>query len=145
MSENDLKLYETGRKSSGLTQEAAAELLHVTPRRLSEYESGRIRVPDDIALAMSEAYGDPLLIYRHLRQRGPGVIPEVARQNLSCAALDLLSRLRGFGTRHQDDRLMEIARGDVVHEWDRDDFTAILDDVDGIVGAALSLKYAKAA
>jgi transcriptional regulator with XRE-family HTH domain len=66
-SENCENLYKVCRNTSALTQEQAAELLGVAPRTLSEYESGRAKVPDDIVDTMSEIYKAPLLAWWHLK------------------------------------------------------------------------------
>lgn len=54
-------LYKLCRTSAGFTQEAAAELLAISPRTLSDYENDRAKVPDDIVDAMSNHYKSPLL------------------------------------------------------------------------------------
>ncbi|MFS8542113.1 MAG: helix-turn-helix transcriptional regulator, partial [Tissierellales bacterium] len=61
-------IYRIARKSAGYTQEEAAELLHVSPRSLSDYEQGKTIPPDDVVCKMVEIYGARWLGYEHLRQ-----------------------------------------------------------------------------
>ena len=72
-------LYKISRTTAGLTQEAAAELLAVSPRTLSDYENDRARVPDEMVAAMTEAYNSPLLAYYHLKRYSPlgRFLPEI--------------------------------------------------------------------
>lgn len=59
--------YKTCRESSGIKQDAAAELLNVSCRTLSDYENGKARVPDDIVDSMAELYRSPMLAWWHLK------------------------------------------------------------------------------
>jgi transcriptional regulator with XRE-family HTH domain len=61
-------IYKICRINAGLTQEQAAELLHVAPRTLSGYETGEAPVHDKTVAAMVEAYKSPLLAWRHLKE-----------------------------------------------------------------------------
>ena len=63
--------YKIGRETSGYTQEKASEMLHISPRTLSDYENGHTRVPDDIVAAMTEIYNAPLLAWWHLKETSP--------------------------------------------------------------------------
>jgi transcriptional regulator with XRE-family HTH domain len=67
MSKNHESRYKTSRTTAGMTQEAAAELLGVAPRTLSDYENDRARVPDDIVASMADVYKSPLLAWWHLK------------------------------------------------------------------------------
>ena len=67
MSKNHENRYKTSRTTAGMTQEAAAELLNVAPRTLSDYENGRVKVPDDVVAAMADIYKSPLLAWWHLK------------------------------------------------------------------------------
>ena len=86
--------YKTSRQDAGLTQEQAAEALHVSVRTLSDYENGKVRPHDDTVLAMVRAYGCPLLGYLHMYDSGLGrevlAEPEMPETN-NCAAMQLLN------------------------------------------------------
>ncbi|MCI8442538.1 MAG: helix-turn-helix transcriptional regulator [Provencibacterium sp.] len=66
MKQDSESYYKTCRVLAGLTQEAAAELLHVSERSLSAYENGA-EVPEDIVDRMSQAYNSPLLACWHMK------------------------------------------------------------------------------
>ena len=80
MKENCENIYRRARKGAGLTQELAAELLHVSPRSLSDYETGRSRPHDDTVSSMVDAYDCHELGYLHLRgtELGRKVLLEIA-------------------------------------------------------------------
>ena len=71
--------YKTCRVSAYLRQETAAALLGVSVRRLSDYETGRAKVPDDVAHAMAKLYRAPSLAAGHIRESGVfgSMLPDV--------------------------------------------------------------------
>ena len=60
-------IYKTSRNSAAFTQEHAAEILHISPRTLSDYENGKTIPADDIVKTMSEKYRTPELPYQHMK------------------------------------------------------------------------------
>ena len=136
-------LYQRARKTTCLTQEQAAERLDVSETTVKAWEQGT-RVPDNETVArMAELYGTPWLALEHLRSAGStlGVIPEITVQSLPTAAITLINRVLDFAERHRDRQLLRIAEDGVIDEKERPDFDAIVQDLDGIVGAALQVKY----
>jgi len=59
--------YRICREDAGLTQEQAAEVLHVSTRTLSDYENGHTKTPDEIVSAMTEKYKTPPLVWWHFK------------------------------------------------------------------------------
>ena len=140
---NGPNIYQAARKESCLTQEQAAERLDVSETTVKAWEQGT-RVPDNETVArMAELYGTPWLALEHLRSAGStlGVIPEITVQSLPTAAITLINRVLDFAERHRDRQLLRIAEDGVIDEKERPDFDAIVQDLDGIVGAALQVKY----
>ena len=140
---NGPNIYQAARKESCLTQEQAAERLEVSETTVKAWEQGA-RVPDNETVArMAELYGTPWLALEHLKQAGGalGVLPEVTVQSLPTAAITLINRVLDFAERHRDRQLLRIAEDGVIDEKERPDFDAIVQDLDGIVGAALQVKY----
>ena len=140
---NGPNIYQAARKESCLTQEQAAERLDVSETTVKAWEQGT-RVPDNETVArMAELYGTPWLALEHLRSAGStlGVIPEITVQSLPTAAITLINRVLDFAERHRDRQLLRIAEDGVIDEQERPDFDAIVQDLDGIVGAALQVKY----
>lgn len=67
MSKEFIIYYKTCRESAGIKQEDAAELLNISCRTLSDYENGKVKVPDDIVDKMARLYSSPLLAWWHLK------------------------------------------------------------------------------
>ena len=140
---NGPNIYQAARKESCLTQEQAAERLDVSETTVKAWEQGT-RGPDNETVArMAELYGTPWLALEHLRSAGStlGVIPEITVQSLPTAAITLINRVLDFAERHRDRQLLRIAEDGVIDEAERPDFDDICRDLDGIVGAALQVKY----
>ena len=140
---NGPNIYQAARKEGCLTQEQAAERLEVSETTVKAWEQGQ-RVPDNETVArMAELYGTPWLALEHLRSAGSplGVIPEVTVQSLPTAAITLINRVLDFAERHRDRQLLRIAEDGIIDETERPDFDDICRDLDGIVGAALQVKY----
>ena len=136
-------LYQRARKTTCLTQEQAAERLDVSDTTVKAWEQGA-RVPDNETVArMAELYDTPWLALEHLRSAGStlGVIPEITVQSLPTAAITLINRVLDFAERHRDRQLLRIAEDGIIDEDERPDFDDICRDLDGIVGAALQVKY----
>lgn len=143
MQTNGPNIYQAARKESCLTQEQAAERLEVSETTVKAWEQGA-RVPDNETVArMAELYGTPWLALEHLKQAGGalGVLPEVTVQSLPTAAITLINRVLDFAERHRDRQLLRIAEDGVIDETERPDFDDIVRDLDGIVGAALQVKF----
>lgn len=52
-------IYKNARKSAGMTQEKAAQLLNVSVDSLRDYEQSQRPVPSDVASAMCDVYQAP--------------------------------------------------------------------------------------
>ena len=91
MNERFADLAFAARMSAGLTKESAAEMLGVSPRTLSYYESGR-KIPDEVVAGMVRAYESPALGYHFLSSElGTGriLLPHVELAGVSSSALRL--------------------------------------------------------
>ena len=94
MNENVQNLYKTGRVGAGMTQEQAAELLHISVKTLSEYENGHTRPHNDTVLAMTKVYGCPYLGYSHLQSDplGKDTLPALREpETNNCAVVQVLN------------------------------------------------------
>ena len=140
---NGPNIYQAARKEGCLTQEQAAERMEVSETTVKAWEQGT-RVPDNETVTrMAELYGTPWLALEHLRSAGStrGVLPEIRVQSLPTAAITLINRVLDFAERHRDRQLLRIAEDGIIDEDERPDFDDICRDLDGIVGAALQVKY----
>lgn len=138
-----LNPYQKARKTTCLTQEQAAERLGLSAESLKQYELGK-RVPSNaVVWQMVQIYDTSWLALEHLRDTSEalGVLPEVSVQSLPTAAIQLINRVLDFADRHRDRQLLRIAEDGVIDEAERPEFDDIVRDLDGIVGAALQVKF----
>ena len=138
-----LNPYQKARKTTCLTQEQAAERLGLSAESLKQYELGK-RVPSNaVVWQMVQIYDTSWLALEHLRDTSEalGVLPEVTVQSLPTAAIQLINRVLDFADRHRDRQLLRIAEDGVIDEAERSEFDDIVRDLDGIVGAALQVKF----
>ena len=80
--------YRESRDRAGMSQEAAAEALHISTRTLWSYETTN-RPTDETVISMAELYQDPYLEYEHLRLSpiGRRLLPEIDRGGVSRAVI----------------------------------------------------------
>jgi len=138
-----LNPYQKARKTTCLTQEQAAERLGLSTESLKQYELGK-RVPANaVVWQMVQIYDTSWLALEHLRDTSEalGVLPEVTVQSLPTAAIQLINRVLDFADRHRDRQLLRIAEDGVIDDAERPEFDDIVRDLDGIVGAALQVKF----
>ena len=138
MPEEYRNIYKICRKSAGFTQEAAAERLGISVESLRAYETGQRVPPDEVVETMSDLYNALHLIVRHVRERNAmysRVVPEVSAK--------LTNRIYAFADSHADRRLMQMAEDNVIDSAERPEFDAIMEDLQGIVEAAMAVRYAK--
>ena len=87
---NDPTMYQRARKEGGLTQEQAAERLHVSETTIKAWEQGQ-RAPDNAAVAhMAALYDTPWLLLEHAAAAAEalGVLPE----DRPCAVAQAIGR-----------------------------------------------------
>nr|DAP67802.1 MAG TPA: Helix-turn-helix XRE-family like protein [Caudoviricetes sp.] len=137
-------IYQTARKSAGLTQEAAAERLAVSLSSLRAYEGGE-RVPaGDVVARMCIVYDTQFLGVQHLQLFGsllPECVQEARPERLETATIKLVRRIMQFADGHRNDRLLEIAEDGVIDEAERPEFLAITAELNEIIKSALALMY----
>lgn len=146
MPEEYRNIYKICRKSAGFTQEAAAERLGISVESLRAYETGQRVPPDEVVETMSDLYNALHLIVRHVRERNAmysRVVPEVPQCSVLEASAKLTNRIYAFADSHADRRLMQMAEDNVIDAAERPEFDAIMEDLQGIVEAAMAVHYAK--
>lgn len=144
MQDNSRNIYQTARKSAGLTQEAAAERLAVSLTSLRAYEGGE-RVPaGDVVARMCIVYDTQFLGVQHLQAFGallPECVQEARPERLETATIKLVRRIMQFADGHRNDRLLEIAEDGMIDEAERPEFLAITAELNEIIKSALALMY----
>ena len=133
MSKEDESMYARHRNAAGMTQERAAELLGVAPRTLQAWERGESTPPNARVLAMCDIYSS-IIAY--------DVLPPVRAVPVAQAVCQLLSAIRKLEEIHAGDKLLEIAADGRVDEIERADFEQLLIELDPVMAAVLSLRYA---
>ena len=136
-------LYQRGRKTTLLTQEEAAERLHISPETLKRYEGGRLTPPDETVARMCEVYGVSWLALEHAKATDRlGVLPEVEPKPLPMATISLTNRLRDAADRLAG--LLRIAEDGVIDDAERPEFDDIVQDLRETIAAAYQVIYADA-
>ena len=139
-------IYRNAREVAGYTQERWAEAIGVSVESVRNYEAGKQLPGDDVVKAMSEISGLLILGYWHLGNKSElaaDMLPRVECVPLAQAVCGLLSELRRFSAQERGQQLMEMAADGRIDHVERAQYARIMDELDGIVRAAISLKYAE--
>lgn len=136
-------IYQRGRKTTLLTQEEAAERLHISPETLKRYEGGRLTPSDETVARMCEVYGVSWLALEHAKATDRlGILPEVEPKPLPMATIALTNRLRAAADRLAG--LLRIAEDGVIDDAERPEFDTIVQDLRETIAAAYQVIYADA-
>lgn len=134
-------IYQRARKVTLLTQEEAAERLHISPETLKRYEGGRLTPPDETVARMCEVYGVSWLALEHAKATDRlGILPEVEPKPLPMATISLTNRLRDAADRLAG--LLRIAEDGVIDDAERPEFDDIVQDLRETIAAAYQVIYA---
>ena len=137
-------IYQRGRKTTLLTQEEAAERLHISPETLKRYEGGRLTPPDETVARMCEVYGVSWLALEHAKATDRlGILPELEPKPLPMATISLTNRLRDAADRLAG--LLRIAEDGVIDDAERPEFDIIVQDLRETIAAAYQVIYADGA
>ena len=146
MQDKCTNIYKIARQTAGKTQERFAEMLGVSVESIKLYESGQNMPSDDIVMRMCEVSGLHILGYWHLSQKSrvaADILPEVCECSLPQAVIQLICRIRDFANNHRTDDLMDIAADGRIDETERERFDTIVAELNDLVQAAMTVKYAK--
>ena len=136
-------IYQRARKTTLLTQEEAAERLHISPETLKRYEGGRLTPPDETVARMCEVYGVSWLALEHAKATDRlGILPELEPKPLPMATISLTNRLRDAADRLAG--LLRIAEDGVIDDAERPEFDDIVQDLRETIAAAYQVIYADA-
>lgn len=137
-------IYQRGRKVTLLTQEEAAERLHISPETLKRYEGGRLTPPDETVARMCEVYGVRWLALEHAQATDRlGILTELEPKPLPMATISLTNRLRDAADRLAG--LLRIAEDGVIDDAERPEFDDIVQDLRETIAAAYQVIYADGA
>ena len=138
-------LLKNAREARGWTQEQAAEEVAVSVDSWYAYEANKRLPGRDTVGRISVALDAPwlALAYLDIVSESLGVLPALQARELPTAVLTLLDRVLAFNEKCRARQLMAIAQDGVIDEEERDVYDEIVDDLDGIIEAALAVKYPK--
>ena len=136
-------LIKNAREAQGLTQEQAAEDVGVSVDSWYAYEANkRLPVPETVNRICSALEAGWLAMYFMEAHAGSmNVLPEVTARELPTAVLTLLNRVLRFNEQCRARELMELAEDGRIDEDERGIYEEIVAELDGIIEAALAVKY----
>lgn len=147
MQEEYRNIYKTARKTAGLTQERWAEQLDISVESVRLYETGGGLPSDEVVVRMTEVAATlPVLGYWHLINKSrmaAKLLPEVKICELPQAVIQLICRIREFSRDNCVDELLHIAEDGRIDPEEKLHFDRIVRELDGVVQAAMTLKFAK--
>ena len=135
-------IYQSARLAAGMTQEQAAEALHLGETTLRGYESGRVTPPDETVVLMSRAYGADRLRLDHACATDKlGVLPQQAMPaDFVLVAVQLYNMLMKFAERHRGKQLLQIAEDGIIDEDERPLLDEIICELEGVSAALRAIK-----
>ena len=144
MQDSYRNIYTNARRTAGLTQERWAEVLGISVESVRLYESGANMPSDAVVLRMAEVAGQQIVCYWHLLQKSrlaSGMLPPVREKPLPEAVLDLIVKVRDFS---EDGmlNLTRIAADGRVDPQEKAVYTAAMEQLKALIGAALHIEYA---
>ena len=136
-------LLKTAREARGMTQEQAAEQAGVSVDSWYAYEANkRLPHPATVNRICRVLQADWLAMYFLEAHSGEmNVLPEAHARELPSAVLALLNRVLAFNEKCRARELMELAEDGVIDEDERETYDEIVDELDGIIEAALAVKF----
>lgn len=131
------------RKAAGFSQESAAELLGTSSRSISNYESGKAPVPDDIAAQMAKNYDALWLGYLYLSMStdvGEMILPKIEVRELSLSLLNLQVHMkRAFDIQYE---FAEIGSGNIDVDQQQLVYAKCVSVLNTLIGAAFAVVIA---
>ena len=136
-------LLKTVREGRDMTQEQAAEKVGVSVDSWYAYEANRRLPPPETVNRICEALEAPWLAMYFLEAHTGTmrVLPNVTARALPTAGLTLLSRVVSFNEKCRIRELVRVAEDGVIDECEQDLYDEIVGELDGIIEAALAVKF----
>lgn len=136
-------LLKTVREGRDMTQEQASEKVGVSVDTWYAYEANRRLPPPETVNRICDALEAPWLAMYFLEAHSGSmkVLPNVTARALPTAVLTLLSRVLSFNEKCRIKELVSVAEDGVVDEFEQDLYDEIVEELDGIIEAALAVKF----
>lgn len=139
-------LLRKGRELAGMSQEALAEYLNVDVRTVKRYEAGDLPTPDRVMLDVAELAEQPLLLYKHFKQKygiSDEILPPIEVVPLAVAVIHLLRELRKLEEQQIATKLLALADDGTIDPDEEKDFAFVMDKLDGVRRAVELLRYSR--
>ena len=143
MSEEYRNIYQNARKSAGLTQEAAAERLGISPESVRAYENGMRVPPNDVVEQMVICYNAQHLAYQHLHETNTlaaRIVPALEQRSLLEVAVRIYNRMSQFANGHKVEQLLAMAEDGRIDESERAEFEAFVADLRELIQSGMELE-----
>ena len=120
--------WKTARESAGLTQEQAAELVDVSVKSISYYESGARHMTPQVAAQLADAYHAPWLRNQYCKECPIGCNRQLPTElsDIRAVAVEAACVLKSDVIGSRIDQLLEIARDGRVDESEMRDLQEIV-------------------
>lgn len=144
MNNKQNNIYRIGREMAGMTQARYAEAIGVSVEAVAQYENGTIMPSDEVVARMAEVSGHTVLCYWHLLNKSrvaPQHLPEVPCVPIAQAVCNLIAELNSFRDRYALDDLVTLAADGKIDLTEQETFNKVLDQLNGIIRAALMVRY----
>lgn len=134
------------RLAQGITQERLAEMSGYSTDAISAWENGARQASVPVLELLAVCLSAPWLTGVYLREQANGALDNIVPaftpgEPLSKAVIKLVNRVYAFSDKHGDRRLLSIAEDNVITPEERPEFESIVEDIQGIVEAAMELRY----
>lgn len=136
-------IYQIARESTGLTQEKASDHLDISVDSLRAYEGGKRIPPDRVVIKMIEIYDTQYLAYQHLKtyEVGRTYLPNIEIRDLPVAILKLQKEVSDF--LKLENEMIDITYDGVIDEEERPRWEVIMKELNDVVDAIMTLRFAK--
>ena len=134
-------IYQAARLVTDLTQEQAAELIHVSVESVRAYERGATIPPSYIVGRMVEAYGTYWLAYQHLKTSDLGeYLPDISFRDLPTSVLLLQKEMSD--THAISGEMIEITCDGKVDKDEESRWKNVHKELRELIGAAFAVIFA---
>jgi transcriptional regulator with XRE-family HTH domain len=146
MDKNEGNAIKRARIARGITQERLAEMAGCSADTIRAWEGGSRQPSVHMLELLAVCLDSPWLVGVYLREQADGALDDIVPDftpgtPVSQAVVHLINKIYAFNDSHGDRRLMAIAEDNVITQAERQEFDAIVEDIRGIVEAALELRF----
>ncbi|MGV8153404.1 MAG: helix-turn-helix transcriptional regulator [Alkaliphilus sp.] len=141
MSRWSSNIYKIARKSALLTQEQAAELLHLSTRSIIDYETDKTRPSDEMVCNMVDLYDSKWLAYMHMKSTAIGkrYLPNIKLSGLPTSVLRLQKEVEDVRKINND--MISIVCDEEVENFEKSQWSCVEKELSEMIGAGLGILF----